>query len=309
MPDLLSYRPSDSAVYYRPPRRVDAGRTVVAFVAAVAGAAVAGGIYAVALPRVEQFVLRLGVVTVAVGVVAGLAAVPTRAGRVGVPVVAAALGAGVAAAAVYAMWAVWTWRVAVTQFGAAVTLSRVATHPVGLFQVAVEIGRFGTWSTHSGTAVRGPVLYGLWMAEAGLFLSAGVLVPTRCLFGREPVCPGCGSACARVPGLPRFDAADQLAVVAAVEGRAPEALAGLPPPPHEDAPELSLRLMSCPRCRQLNVLTVTRLEWHVPAGGRPVVRATPVVDGLMMAADEAGRLTAACADAHARRAAAEPPAA
>ena len=305
MPDLLAYRPSDSAMFYRPPSRVDVGRTVVGFTFAAVLVAAAAYLYGLGLPEVTALLPRLATVVVTAVVVGLLAGIPVRYGRVRVPVLAAAMGAVLASLAVYVMWLSWTHRV-LLDHRVSIPAARLAIRPVPLLQFIVHLGRVGTWSYH-GDTINGPALYLCWLIEAGLFLSAGTLIPTRMLYDSAPVCGDCGGRAQRVPDLPRFHGDTQAAVVSAVEGRSFAALVGLPPAPHADAPEVTVRLMSCRKCGHLNVLTVSRIAWHRNANRRLTVKTTKLLDGLLLTADEAARLTAACAQVRAERDAAAPP--
>ena len=307
MPDLLSYRPSDSVVYYRPPRRIYLGRAGVGLALAVTLAAAGGAAYAMVLPTISSLVPRVAAVAVAAAAVAGLAVVPAVAGRVRVPLVSTLLGAGVSVVAVYAMWVVWTYRI-VRRFGVPVPMLRLASHPVGLFHLIVRIGEVGTWSRH-GEVVQGPDLYLLWMGEAGLMLTAGTLTAARWRYGGAAVCPSCGGRCVSAPGLPRFDSGSEAAVVSAVEGRPfdrlADRLAALPPPPDDDAAEVRLRLESCPKCVQTHLLTVSRVGWVAARSGRRL-RTVPVVNQMRLTVDDAAQLAVACDAVSAARSAEQP---
>jgi hypothetical protein len=163
-----------------------------------------------------------------------------------------------------------------------------------------RIGAVGTWK-YQGTVYRGPVLYALWMVEAGLVLAAGTLLPPKGLYSDRPVCTGCGTRCARGPNLPRFDGRRQADVLAAIDGRGFDVLSSCPAAPHDDAPEMSLTLMSCPGCRQMHVLTVNRIAWERRRNGSRFVRTVPLINQQLITPDEAERLTVTCARIRAER--------
>jgi hypothetical protein len=57
-------------------------------------------------------------------------------------------------------------------------------------------------------------------------------------------------------------------------------------PAHSDAPELSLRLLRCPRCGQTNVLTLSRIAWHL-VKHRLQVKSVPLVNQMLITQSEA----------------------
>src|SRR5437764_6577040 len=93
MNGLLNYQPSNSAVYYVPPKRVNWVRMAVGFVVAAALAALGAVLYVVVLPKVGSIYLRLGTVAAAAVATGLLGVIPVRMGRVRSPVVAAFMGA------------------------------------------------------------------------------------------------------------------------------------------------------------------------------------------------------------------------
>ncbi len=299
MPDLLPYRPSDHALFYRPPSRVDLGRTVVGYVAAAATVTGLASGYGAALPAVTSIATRMATVAAAVLMVGLAAGIPIRFGRVRIPILAAGIGVSLAAVAVYVMWVAWVHQVLLAG-RASVPVSRLATRPVPLLALVVHLGRAGTWAM-DGEPMNGPPLYGLWLFEAGLFLSAGTLIPIRMRYASAPVCPDCRRITRRAANLPRFDGRRQAQLISAVEGRAFDALVGLPAAPDADAPELSLALMSCPSCGHLNVLTVSRIAWRGGGKRRAGVQIAKLLDGLLLTGDEAARLRAACGQVVAAR--------
>src|SRR5437867_618929 len=129
MADLLSYRPSNSAVYYQPPKRLDIGRTLLGFVIAAALTAAGAFLYAYLLPQLKYITLRAGAAVsaaVAVGVISVMA---VRFGKVRIPMVATFIGAILALLALYVMWLTWVHDV-LNFAGARVTYTVLFTHPV-----------------------------------------------------------------------------------------------------------------------------------------------------------------------------------
>jgi hypothetical protein len=188
------------------------------------------------------------------------------------------------------MWLAWTVRL-LTRFHPHGVLKGLILNPLVFARIVFAIGRRGTWSSH-GTVVRGPVLFFFWMCEAGLVIAAGVLLPGRGLYSDDPVCAGCGRRCVQAPRFQRFSAGRQAEFLSAVEGRHFDSLAGFAPPEHADAPELAVKLMSCPDCGTTHVLTVSWVGWQT-INRRAVVKIRPLINQLLITADEAASLSAA----------------
>src|SRR5205807_1672908 len=125
-----------------------------------------------------------------------------------------------------------------------------------------------------------------WLCEAGIILAAGVLAPIKGLFNDEPVCRECGAKCELGSRLPRFSADRQEAVIALVENRQFDLLPTHEAPDHEDAPELSLRLLSCPTCQSMHVLTLNHIAWEASGSGPLSVKTRPLVRQLLITPDE-----------------------
>jgi hypothetical protein len=288
MPESLQYQPSNSAVYYTPPQRVDVARALVGTVGAVALAIIGAILYAKFLPDVTYIVLRCGAFAgAALGAgILGMCAV--HFGRVRVPVIAASIGALVGLVALYVMWVVWVHNV-IARFGAVIPYWRFAVHPVALFHLVRSIDQEGTWSL-DGSRIFGPPLAFIWACEAGAILAAAVFMPLKAMRDEEPVCKSCGQKCRSIGRLPRFAAECKSTVISAVENRDFESLVSCPAPEHQDSPELTLRVVSCPKCKQTNVLTVNHVGWGYE-NNRPKVVIKPLINQLLITSDEMERLT------------------
>jgi hypothetical protein len=305
MSDLLQYRPSESAIYYKPPRRVDWGRLswgfAIALVLTIGGSIAYGRV----LPKIDDAFGRIGAVIAAALAVGVLGVIAVRVGRVRIPVLAASLGAVISIVALYVMWFTWTasilarahWR----HSPAAVLLN-----PVMFSRIIFLIGKSGTWM-FKGDLVNGVPLYLLWMGEAGLIVAAGTLLPIAGLYSDEPVCAGCGRRCVRAPGFPRFSARNQAEFLSAIEGRNFDSLAGFAAPENADAPELSVKVMSCPDCGTTHVLTVSWVGWVAGKGQRPMVKVKPLINQQLITGDESASLSAVMERIRKQRNAPQPP--
>ena len=288
MADALNYQPSNSAVYYTPPRRIYLWRTIIAF-AGAAGAAMLGAFfYARIQPELNNFYLRVGAVVAAAIAVGALGYAPVHFGKVRLPVVAAFLGAALAMLTLYVMWVTWVHD-ALNNWGLRVGYWPLVTHPVSLFRLIRFINSSGTWS-YKGEAARGLGLFVFWLGEAGAILACGVFFPLKAIGTDDPTCRECGSACKLVRPIPHFAFDRQDEMIATVQNRQFQDVALHGPPQNDDEPHLSLRLLSCPRCAQTNILTLNRVSWTVDINHRPTVKITPLVNQLLVTPDESEEL-------------------
>ena len=290
--NLLNYRPSNSAVYYTPPKKIHLGRTLIGFLGTAVAVALGSFLYAKVQPHLLDLHVRVGAVVVAALAVGGLCVIPIRYGRVRIPLVAAFIGAVLALLSLYVMWLVWLHGV-LLEWDAPIGYVDLITQPTGFMRLIRFINSVGTWSTEGRPSTGIPLLI-CWLVEAGAVLACGVLIPMKVIDGDDPDCRTCGSRCKAVKDLPRFaaDRADEF--VAAVESRDFGSLAGHATSENEDDPELSLRLLSCPRCGETHVLTLNLIGWTLNGAGQITVAVRPLVNQLLITADEAGQLLAAC---------------
>src|SRR5262245_52523266 len=115
MAESLNYRPSHSAVYYTPSRRVDLWRTIlsvlVAMLLGIAGAVA----YAKLQPDMQSLYLRGGAVFAAAFATGILGACAVYFGKVRIPTLAAFIGSIISLLVLYVMWAIWIhdvmWRI------------------------------------------------------------------------------------------------------------------------------------------------------------------------------------------------------
>jgi hypothetical protein len=292
-PDPLNYRPAQSAVYYTGHKSFESGRLSVSVIAIALAITIASIIYAKIQPELYSLYLRSGA-CVCAGIALGiLTLVPVRVGRVRQPAVASIIGTVLGLLALYVIWIVWVHD-AIHTSGFPITYHMLLTHPVIDLHLIKDINRFGTWTWH-GEAENGFPLLILWIGEAAIILAGGVAFPILALYSGDPVCHDCRSQCKRVSNLPRFAVERQNEFLAAIENRDFKSLATHKAAKHHDHPELSLRLMSCPNCGKLQVLTVNRIEWQLNPQRRRFVKTTPLIDQLLITPAETEELKTICA--------------
>ncbi|MGD0387425.1 MAG: hypothetical protein ABSC42_00600 [Tepidisphaeraceae bacterium] len=222
-----------------------------------------------------------------------LALIPIRIGRVRGSGIASVVGTLLGLLALYVIWLTWVHEVLDT-WGFRVSYHALIVHPTVTFHLIRTINDVGTWKFH-GEVARGFGLLIFWIGEAGIILAGSVVFSILGLYSGDPTCSKCGSRCKRIPNLPRFAVDRQDEFLSAIENRDFSSLTTHTAAKHQDDPELSLRLVSCPGCRKMHVLTVNRIAWHVDSNRRPTVKTVALIDQLLITPDEAEELKAVCA--------------
>jgi hypothetical protein len=191
------------------------------------------------------------------------------------------------------MWVAWEYEF-FRHGRITVSLTRLALEPRLVYRFATLINESGTWRYGDTQVVKGDLL-ALWIGEAAIILSAGVLLAWQAASEDEPICRACGEGCVRVPDLPRFGADRQADFIAAIENRDFAYLASQPAPTNEIDPELALRLMGCPACHETNILTVRHMAWYRDSKtGRRTVQGETLINGLLLTPAEMADLVATC---------------
>lgn len=283
MADSLNYQASHSAVYYTPPKRIDLPRTIAGTGIAAVLTIVGSIAYAKLQPNLSSIMVRGGAVFVAAFAVGVLGMIAVHVGKVRILAVAATIGAMLGLLALGVMWVVWVHDV-LAHFGVQVEYWRFARRPIAFLQLIRYLNRHGTWML-DGDRVYGPPLAFFWLGEAAVILTGAVLLPIKAKGDDEAVCLWCGQKCRSIGRLPRFDGEQEKDLVAAIDSRDFTSLASFVSPRDQDAPELTLRVVSCPKCGQTNVLTVSRLAWGIVDGRRKVIT-KPLVNQLLITSAE-----------------------
>jgi hypothetical protein len=293
MADPLNYQPSHSAAYYTPPSRFEFQRLIPAALGTavvISGGAIA---YSKIEPNVSGLHFRLAAAAAFAVVVGVLSITPVRIGKVRSPALAATIGALLSLLALWVAWIVWVHEILYFRH-INVHYSDLVSRPSALWHVIQYLNRSGVWIV-DGEIQRGLILWLWWFGEGAMVVAAGTIFPTLRLFTSDPICTHCGSRCKRVPNLPNFAGDFQPQVAAALDNRAFDDLLPLPAPVTEDAPEVRIRLMSCPSCRKMNVLTLNRIAWTRVPKHRATVKTTPIINELLITPQEAQDLIAVAA--------------
>ena len=300
MSEPLAYRARHSAVYYTAPKSVDRRRLAAGLLVALLVAAAGSVAYVKVERSIEVIIYRLAgaiVAAIAVGVVA-MSAVSY--GRVRSPVLASAVGALIAIVALYVMWIVYVHD-HINQRSTIITYGSLVGHPDLLVRLIRLLNYVGTWKLRSGNVMRGFPLTVIWAGEGTMVLLCGVLVPIKAVVSPEEIdCRECGAGCRLVRPILRFPMDVEQDLVGAVEGRQFSCISNLELPRTEDEPQLSLRLVTCPKCGETNVVTVNRVFFELAREGRKLV-VKPVVDRLMISTVEAEELKGVLKAGDARR--------
>ena len=223
MANLPEYRPSHRATYYTWQRRFLPGKTAKGLVAASLLTVLGSFLYSLVQPQILSLEWRMGAVAAAAIAVGTLACIPVNYGRIRSKPIAGFVGAFLSFVALYAIWIVWLHN-ELNRLRFLVTYGSLISHPNVAIDLVRLLNQFGTWSLH-GDRVYGPMLWAMWMAEAGSIVAAGVLIPIWKSYSDDPDCRECGTQCKRVSGLVRFAADRQNDFVSAIESRDFESIA------------------------------------------------------------------------------------
>ena len=304
-PSPLNYQPSHSAVYYTPPRRIDIFRTVIGFIIGVLAAVAGAFLYAKLQRQLHTSIPRIGEVIAGALAIGGIASGVVAYGRVRLPLIAVSIGTVLALIAIYAMWVTWVHDV-FHRPRLSPTYWLLIAHPLYLLRLIRFTGAVGVWTYH-GEVVRGPALWVIWFFEATPMLLCGALFPLKAMPNADPDCLSCGATCRLVRPIARFAIHCRDQLIAQVESRQFAPIATYPAPPDDSAPQLSVRLMSCPRCGQTSVVTMNSLSWTRDNNGIRKLDIRPVVNQLMITSAEAEELKQAIKQMTELREAAQPP--
>jgi len=284
MPNPLNYQPSTSAVYYTPKRRVHLVSVIGLYLVSMAGIVIGSIVYARLQPQIRNAYGRLIEVAIGAAAVGWLGALPSRHGRVRIPLLAAFIGASLALLALYVMWMTWLYGHLHPRFG----FLALIENPMFLVRTIRVINRIGVWKYH-GTLIRGVPLAICWVGEFAAILACGVLIPLKKMSGEDPICTSCGNKCKLVRPIARFADDRQGELIGSIESRDFPSVILHAPPRSDTDPQLSLRLLSCPKCGRTNVLTVNHISWATTPRGR-TMDIRPLVNQLLVTEDEAGKL-------------------
>jgi hypothetical protein len=163
------------------------------------------------------------------------------------------------------------------------------------------LNKSGTWSYHDQVYTGGDLGF-IWLIEAGTIFSSGVILARAGVVKDEAMCLECGSRCQRVPNFPRFATDRRDDFLAAIHSRDFASLKSHKAPRNENAPELSILLLSCPRCQKMHVLTVKHVYWRQKNNGQRYVETERLIYQLLVTPEEAQELQAVCGQISQQRA-------
>jgi len=285
MAESLNYHASTSAVYYTAPKSICLGRFLLASAGAIVGIVVGAFAYGQFQPGLESISTRAGAMVVAAVATGLLAMMPVRVGRVQSQMLAALVGAILSLLSLHVMWVAWTHAIW-SRIGYQLVWGRWVVRPNILFGLIRILNQRGVW-VFNGHVPKSVELLFYWIGEGAAVVGCGVVFSIKSAGQGALICRECGAKCQSAPSLPRFAVDRKEELVASIEARDFSAMLEHEAPKNEDDPELVLRMLSCPRCKQMHVLSLSRVAWVVGRDNRPTVKATPLVNRLLITSDEA----------------------
>jgi hypothetical protein len=260
-------------LYYRHSGRIGVLGLLLMPTISVATAALLGVVYGYGLYYIPSVYLSAVLCALFGGVVGWTVGLGAIAGKVRNTWVVAAFGFAAGVFAEYAGWVSWIH---------AVTGGETSLDPFVLWTVAEKIAVNGAWSVF-GVTPTGWALYGVWALEASVIIGAATL----CAAGQGlsvPFCEKCHVWTQKHSGkLARLaEAADPSDLRLQLEQGNTSALADLGKAMLAASAYTALELAACPRCRQLNVLTVKAVTVTKDAKGGESQSEATIVDGLLL---------------------------
>jgi hypothetical protein len=246
------------------------------------GVIVGGAVYVLVLPLIGSLTPRIGAVCVA-GVATGvLSRIAVKSGKVLSPVIAALIGTFLGLLALYVMWVVFAYQF----FHHALSIQMLVEDPIRFFRILRYLDRRGT-VIYNNDVVKGTPLLICWLLEAGSVLGCAVGFAAKAVGSSKLACPKCGAECKQACQPARFAATSQDEMIGAVQSRDFASLISFPPRLNPDDPELSVRLVSCTRCGQTHMLTLSRIAWERDRNNKRAVVSKPLVNQLLISSEEA----------------------
>ena len=186
----------------------------------------------------------------------------------------------------YGSWVVW--ESALAQRAGATSVGwvpwRLFQRPWAVWRVAQHINATGTF-TLNGSDVTGVELWLFWAGEALLLIGATIAIPIAML-RKAAFCETCGAWCRTSKDIVRVQHFDEELVREHLEAKDFEYLIRLGPASKITPVHFKVDLQHCPRCKETNLLTVSRVKVSY-YNGRPIETAKAVVDRLWIDAAQA----------------------
>lgn len=287
MADVLGYQASHSAVYFTSPRKFEPTALVIALLGGSITAVLGSFAYVMVFPRLKDPFVCAGAVVAAAIATGIIAFVVTRHGKVSSLLLGVSIGTALGLLTLYSMWLIWLHD-RMNHGALQATWGVLIVHPLVCLRLVRIFNGAGTWIL-MGQPLRGISLFICWLLESGAVLGASVFMSMKAVTSPDPVCSKCKVACKRASNLRRFSVDEQSRIISAVEGRAFSSLASHAPLADPNDPEIKLSLLTCPKCGEMNVLFVGRLEWTFKNHVR-VLKSTKLIDGLLITRAEAQEL-------------------
>ena len=286
----LAYGVGD--LYYRHSGRTPIVRLLAALTAVLPAAVVMAVVYGAAvvyLPKVGyvKLVLILAVLLVigfgfGVGGVTGYMLKWARVRSIAAVAVVSLLAA---ALAYYVSWVTWETLI-LGREGVEVPPLRLLARPDAVWGVATMINHTGTivFGTEE-TPIKGPLLWVLWVVEAGVVVGIGSQVPVRML-RHLAYCEPCERWCGRHQGVLSVGYGDEAALRSRLERKDLAVLQELGHADVDAARRFRVDLDNCPQCQDTHLLSVFRVDVTYQKGNRQE-KAVRVIDRLRLSPAEA----------------------
>ena len=203
------------------------------------------------------------------------------------PVAASVAGVS-AGVSLYCSWAFWVANVFQTYAHKHLDSLFLIRNPQSLWELIKFINRIGTWGMSQGSATKGTALWVIWSAEAATVLGAAALASIGILQMRA-FCESCGVWCSVEEKMclsPVSDIAQTQLLLKQQNFSFLQTLA----PGNKKGTHLEAQLQSCPRCRDLNTLTLRQTFVQPRRFGSPAIKAVNLATKLLLTRPDAEKL-------------------
>ena len=158
--------------------------------------------------------------------------------------------------------------------------------PAGIFAWMQLLYDNGSWGIAGIDAVKGPVLAGMWLIEAGIIFTLSGWCATT-MISDLPFCERCRCWVNQQEDVRRLSLIDvELAVLDRLTAGHVDGFANMAVADDSEEQHLRLDLACCPTCPECNVLTIQLVKAVANKKGEVEIEILPLVENLLITKDE-----------------------
>jgi hypothetical protein len=266
-------------MYYRHSGQFTVAGVVQGLLAGGLAAIVMAFLYAYAILYIPFIYINFFLAVGYGGILGAIVAFVLKARQVRSTPVTAAVALGVGFIALYASWAVWVYGI-LGRADLKRDLVAIATHPVDLWSLILQINDVGAWKL-GGSTPTGIILWIVWGLEAAIIIGAAI-GSAIAMTSADPYCEACGTWCVSVPRVARLQACAPAELKPRIEGKDWAFLESLGAAPVDASNSLQVDLHRCKQCGQTSTLTIQTVTVTVDRKNRQSKKTRSVLDKLLV---------------------------